>query len=172
MQPAARYVSVSVIALLAVLTVLAAAPGGASAETGEAADPETVTTILHPGWNMVGWLGPETPAVELFEAIPALQRVSAWDAVSQRYQSRTRTTIPRYALRNLEPGMGLWLKLGGDEPFEWTRPVVAGGVLVSLRPGGTWWAGRAPTARESRRRSSASVRPWCAPHVGRDIAGV
>ena len=94
-----------------------------------------MTTILHPGWNMAGWLGPETPATDLFEAIPALERVYTWDAEHQRYQSRARTSIPRHGLLELQSGMGLWLVLGGDEPFEWARPVDPGGVLVSLRAG-------------------------------------
>ena len=35
---------------------------------------------------MVGWLGPEAPATDLFEAIPALVRAYAWNAAEQRYQ--------------------------------------------------------------------------------------
>ena len=143
MQPAARHLVASAVALIVALLVVATAPLSASAESGDADEPSTVTTTLHPGWNMVGWLGPEAPATEVFEAIPALERVSAWDAVNQRYHSRTRTTIPRYALRSLQPGMGLWLRLGGDEPFEWTRPMGASGVLVSLHAGRNLvgWAG-------------------------------
>ncbi|MDE2697050.1 MAG: carboxypeptidase-like regulatory domain-containing protein [Chloroflexota bacterium] len=143
MQPTVRSFGGSAIALLAVLVVLATAPTRASAQSEDAADSETVTTTLHPGWNMVGWLGPDAPASDLFEAIPALQRALAWDAEHQRYQRRTRTSISRYGLRDLQPGMGLWLVLGGDEPFEWTRPVVAGGVLASLRAGRNLvgWAG-------------------------------
>ncbi|MYE32328.1 MAG: M1 family metallopeptidase [Chloroflexi bacterium] len=174
MQPTVRSFGGSAIALLAVLVVLATAPTRASAQSEDAADSETVTTTLHPGWNMVGWLGPDAPASELFEAIPALQRVSAWDPVHQRYLSRTRTTIPRHALRDLRPGMGLWLKLGGDEPFEWTRPVVAGGVLVSLRAGRNLvgWAGTDGTAIEEALRrfggSLLAVSQWDADSQGYD----
>ena len=132
------------VALLAVLAVLAAAPTPASAESEDAGEPETVTTTLHPGWNMVGWLGPDAPATALFEAIPALRRVSAWDPVNQRYLSRTRTSIPRHALKQLTPGMGLWLRLGGDAPVEWRRPALNRSVLLPLHRGLNLvgWTGR------------------------------
>ncbi len=136
---------VAAVVLVAVLLgiVLASAPPRASAAADEAAEPDTVTTVLEPGWNMVAWLGPDAPATDLFEAIPALIRASAWDADNQRYQRRTRNSVSRYGLRDLEPGMGLWLELGGDVPFEWTRAAPEGGVLLSLRAGRNLvgWAG-------------------------------
>lgn len=160
MQTAERRLAASVVALIAALVVLAAAPVTASAESGDAGEPETVTTTLHPGWNMVGWLGPPTPAVKLFEAIPDLQRASAWDAEHQRYLSRTRTSISRYGLRELRPGMGLWLQRGGEEAFEWTRPVDAGGVLVSLHAGRNlvgWAGGDGTETGEALARFGASL---------------
>ena len=124
-------------ALLAALAVLLLAAGLAPASPSEAADEtaeaETITTILHPGWNMVGWLGPETPVADLFEALPQLQRVSAWDAGEASYQRAFRG---RYAqLPSLTPGVGLWLHLGGDATVQWTRSVSGEAVLLSLRTG-------------------------------------
>ena len=135
MRPPFRSALGAALVVLVVGAALAGESGRASAESDESPDPGTITTVLQPGWNMVGWLGPEAPATDLFEAIPALVRASAWDAAEQRYQRRTRTSVARYGLRDLEPGMGLWLELGGDAPFEWTRPAPEGGVLLSLRAG-------------------------------------
>ena len=104
----------------------------------DAAEPspgESITTELHPGWNMVGWLGPEAPVSELFEAIPALKRIYAWNSEVQRYQSAWPTSTPLYGLRQLIPGMGLWLFIDGESPVAWTRPVAAEGRVLPLRSG-------------------------------------
>ena len=140
MLPGSRHV----LALAFAALVLGLLVAGTPARTAAAADdPDTVKTVLLPGWNMVAWLGPEAPATDLWEAIPALRRASAWDAEHQRYQRRIRTSVTQHGLRTLEPGMGLWLDLGGDAPVEWTQTVAPGGVLVPLRPGRNLvgWAG-------------------------------
>ncbi len=161
---ATRGVLGAALAVLVVGAALAGTPARASAESGEAAGAETVTTVLQPGWNMVGWLGPEAPVTDLFEAIPALERVSAWDAAEQRYRWRARHIIPRYALEVVEPGMGLWLELGGDLPFQWTRPASAISVLLSLQAGRNLvgWAGRDETAIEeaTSRFGDSLARTW------------
>ncbi len=140
MLPTSRRFFALALAAIALGFLLAGTSARASAASG---DPDMVTTVLQPGWNMVAWLGPEAPATDLFEAVPALRRAWRWDADHQRYERRTRTSVPHHGLRTLQPGMGLWLELGGDGPFEWTRPVVEGGVLVSLRAGRNLvgWAG-------------------------------
>ena len=38
-----------------------------------AADDETITTTLYPGWNLIGWIHEETPASEVFEQLPELE---------------------------------------------------------------------------------------------------
>ena len=135
-----RHILPLTLAALALGALVAGTPARASA-TPE--DPGTATTVLEPGWNMVAWLGPEAPATDLFEAVPALRRAWAWDAEHQRYLSRTRTSVPLHGLRTLDPGMGLWLDLGGNAPFDWRQDVAPGGVLVSLRAGQNLvgWAG-------------------------------
>ena len=150
MRPPVRFPLGAVLVVGLLVAMLAGEPARASAESGELGESgesgaaDTITTVLHPGWNMVAWVGPEAPVTAIFETIPALRRVSAWDADHQRYQRRTRNSIPLHALRTLTPGMGLWLEMGGDEPFEWTRPVAGGGALVALRAGRNLvgWAGR------------------------------
>ncbi|MYE45222.1 MAG: hypothetical protein F4X25_00415 [Chloroflexi bacterium] len=122
-------------ALLAALAALLFTAG--LAHTSEASDGAseggTITTLLHPGWNMVGWVGPETPTSELFDALPQLQTVGAWDASAGAY---------RYEWRGLKndvpavtPGMGLWLYLGGDRQLYWTRPGTSDGVVLRLGAG-------------------------------------
>ncbi len=160
MRPRISGLLVAAMLALTVGIVFASAPSRASAESEEAPGPGTITTTLHPGWNMVAWLGPEAPATDLFEAIPALVRASAWDADNQRYLRRTSNSIARYGLRELEPGMGLWLELGGDTPFEWTRATPEGGVLLSLRAGRNlvgWGGNSAMPAGDALDRFGASL---------------
>ena len=123
--------------LLVALTLLVLASGMAPARTTAASEeaPEagTVTTVLYPGWNLVGWVGPSTSTSELFDAIPALRQASAWDAEAQAYRHALRR---RYNdVPTLTTGMGLWLRLDGDSTAEWSRAVSREGVLLSLRTG-------------------------------------
>ena len=126
----ARPALLAVFLLAAGLTPVRASASEPADETAEAG---TIVTWLQPGWNMVGWVGPETSAAELFEALPTLQRVSAWDTGAGSYQRAFRGSYT--PLPSLTPGMGLWLHLGGDATVEWTRSVSGEAVLLSLRTG-------------------------------------
>ena len=99
-------------------------------------------TELRPGLNLAGWTEAGADVAALFEAIPRLDRAYAWDADKRRYRRAARDGSGD--LRTLTPGMGLWLTLGGAEPFTWTRPALASGGLVQLREGRNLvaWAGR------------------------------
>ena len=160
-------------ALLVTLALLAlgigVAPGHAVAASDAAgtSEADTITTVLYPGWNLVGWVGADAPTSELFDAIPALRQVSAWDAEAQAY---------RHALRRryddvpaLTPGVGLWLRLDGSSAVEWIRPVSGEGMLLSLRAGRNLvgWTGRdgAPVAQAMTSLGDAMVRArgWDAP---------
>ena len=94
---------------------------------------DAITTTLHPGWNMVGWLGPDTPASEIFDAVPELGEVVAWDAVTQRYMRMSRSGDGE--LLTLTPGMGFWLHVEGDERVPWTRASVSDGLVLDLYEG-------------------------------------
>ena len=115
----------------------------------------TITTQLQPGWNMIGWLGPDTTAAELFDAIPALNFLVAWDGGAQRYRWVWRPTIGSRGLQEISRGRGLALHIQGEAAVEWTRPAAEGVVLLPLprgrQPG---HLGRAATGRRSRRRST------------------
>ncbi len=56
-------------------------------ESAAADSGETFTTQLQPGFNLAGWIGPESGVDALFDAIPELEGVYAWDAGEQRYRS-------------------------------------------------------------------------------------
>ena len=130
-----RFALLTALAALVLCAGLGPARAAASDDSADTSDVTTITTVLHPGWNMVGWVGPETPAERLFEAIPALESVFAWDSEAQQYQWQTRTRTPDHGLRQLTPGHGLWLYLGGTEVVEWTRPVSDEVVLLELHAG-------------------------------------
>ncbi len=138
-MPHLRAVLIAGVAFLALAVGLVAA-----APTASAQGPATATTTLRPGLNLAGWTEAEADAAALFEAIPRLDMAYAWDAAAQRFRWAARDGSGD--LRTLTPGMGLWLALGGAEPFIWTRSMLPpGGVgLVPLREG--WnlvaWSGR------------------------------
>ena len=149
---------------------VAPTPETASADSSAAPEAGPITTELQPGWNMIGWVGPETLSRQLFEEIPTLRRISAWDATEERYRRAWRSRhaqLPRLTL-----GMGVWLLIDGNEPFGWTRPVGTNGAAPPLRAGLNLvaWAGEDGTpVREAVARLGAaaiSVRDWDAGSQG------
>ena len=138
-MPHLRAVLIAGLALLALVVGLAA-----SATTASAQGATTATTTLRPGLNLAGWTEAEADAAALFEAIPRLDMAYAWDAAAQRFRWAARDGSGD--LTTLTPGMGLWLALGGAEPFIWTRPMLPpGGIgIVPLREGWNFvaWSGR------------------------------
>ena len=138
----ARTVCAGTAALLALALAAALLPNAptAAADSGDA-----ITTELRPGLNLAGWTQPETPVAAIFDAIPRLTYVYAWDADDQWFRWATLTASGVVGdLEVLTPGMGLWLDVGGEEAFAWTRPLILQAGLADLRPG--WnlvaWAGR------------------------------
>ena len=149
-------------ALLAAFALGAAfAPPHASADA-PAADAGAIATRLLPGWNLVGWIGPDTPSRQAFERLPALARIEAWDSEEQRYLIASRGRYGK--LPTLTPGMGLWMLVRGSAPVEWTRPVAPDGVLLEIRPGRNLvaWADRrsAPFGDAAARFGDALTRAW------------
>lgn len=91
------------------------------------------TRTLHPGDNLIGWVWyPVTPQ-ELFSQVPEAELVYAWDASASQF----RFAVPGFDvnLKTIQPGMGLFLRIGGDQPVEWQQPTVANGEWVDLKPG-------------------------------------
>ena len=105
-----------------VITAMAlAASLGVRASAEEEAS--QIVTELQPGLNPIGWIEAEAPVGRLFEEIPCLEAVYAWDAAEQRYVAASRS-VPRslWTLQSLEPGAGLYLNLDDGPAFEWRRP--------------------------------------------------
>ena len=106
---------------------------------------EAVVTELQPGWNLVGWTEAEADISAIFEAIPQLSLVYAWDAEEQNFRGAARDGSDRFvgSLEALTPGMGLWLWLQGEQGFTWQRTSIPESTVASLHPG--WnllaWAG-------------------------------
>ena len=135
-----RFPYLLVVPLLAVLLWAASAPP----TLAEAQEPEfeTITTLLYPGWNMVGWVGPPTPVARIFEDIPELTHIYGWDTQDQRYRRSTPTSTG-YRMSRAALGQGFWFFIAGDTVVEWVRPVWDRYALLSLEAGLnlTGWAG-------------------------------
>ena len=137
---------------MALLLALVLTPGS---ETASAHPSHPATTILLPGFNLAGWIEPQAGVAELFEALPELKAVYAWDATEQRYRS---SSAPGAGdLTTLTPGMGLWLDIAGDEPVPWTRSAAPdpGTGLVTLREGWNlvaWYGGENGAGFDARLR--------------------
>ncbi|MXY88762.1 MAG: hypothetical protein F4Y92_07880 [Dehalococcoidia bacterium] len=139
-----RFASLGAKGLAGLLVGLAVWALAFSSETASASG-ETVTTELAPGWNVAGWTEAEAPVETLFEMIPDLEVAYAWDAEKQTFLWAVREeSVHSQTLETLTPGMGLWLYLGGTEPFMWTRELLLKSGVASLQAG--WnlvgWGGR------------------------------
>ena len=139
--PSVRLVLIAGAAVLALAVMLVESALTASAQGAR------ITTTLQPGINRVGWAEAEADVATLFEAIPRLDRAYAWDVAMRRVRWVARDGSGD--LTTLTPGMGLWLALGGTEPFAWARFLLppAGIGLIPLREGWNFiaWAGRDST---------------------------
>ena len=128
------------VVVVALAVGLASAHGSASAQ---APATDTVTTPLQPGWNLVGWMGSDTTAADLFAAIPTLRVVAAWDDEAGRYRWARRGGTAPPALTQVTRGKALFLWVGGTKAVQWRRPASADGMLLSLPSGYSLvgWAG-------------------------------
>ena len=140
-MPPVRLVLIAGAAVLALAVMLVESALTASAQGAR------ITPTLQPGINRVGWAEAEADVATLFEAIPRLDIAYAWDAAMRRVRWAARDGSGDLTM--LTPGMGLWLALGGTEPFAWARFLLppAGIGLIPLREGWNFiaWAGRDST---------------------------
>ncbi len=89
--------------------------------------------VLHPGDNLIGWVGYAVSAQDVFDQIPQAELIYTWDAESSRYHVSARNV--QSSLQTIRPGMGLVVRIAGDDPVEWHQPTVADGEWVALKPG-------------------------------------
>ncbi len=106
--------------------------------------PVAIRTVLQPGLNLAGWTEPDAGVSAIFDAIPDLAYVYAWDADEQWFRWATRIDSGVVGdLETLTPGMGLWLDVAGDQAVTWERLLIPQSGLAELREG--WnlivWAG-------------------------------
>ena len=133
MRPAGlRALVVAAVVVTAAGVGLWTPQGSASAQAPAAS---TITTELQPGWNLIGWMGPDTTTRALFDAIPELNLIVSWDEEAQRHRWAWRPAIGSRGLRDVSRGRGLALHIGGEAAVEWTRPAAEGVVLLPLREG-------------------------------------
>ncbi|MYA02070.1 MAG: carboxypeptidase regulatory-like domain-containing protein [Chloroflexi bacterium] len=145
----------SLIGLIVGLAFLAAAGLVVAAAEEQSGKPETFITRLQPGDNLVGWTTDATPVEALFEAIPQIGVVWAWDS-SRREWRFAGPSVPDHlwTLHTLTPGMGLRLRIAGGRAVDWQRPRHPAQGTVGLDAG--WnlvaWMGRdaAPLGRVAR----------------------
>ena len=152
------------LAIVAALTALLLSAGLAAAQD----PPETATaTRLQPGLNLVGWVGEPTPVSQLFQQIPQLEAIWAWDAELRDWIVAA-PGAPEWlgGLGRVTAGMGLRMQLGGDQPCLWQRSTEPTRGLVKLRTG--WnlvaWSGADGAAIEDVAKgigwSLRTVRRW------------
>ena len=106
------------------------------------ADEDALTTTLHPGWNLVGWIHEETPTADLFEQLDSLESIHDGSGQSMRRPVADAPAAEDAAL-TLQPGRGYWLRIGSDQPLDWTRPAEPSTLRFQLEPGNQLvaWAG-------------------------------
>ena len=101
--------------------------------------------VLEPGTSATVRTGAESVSIAaLFEAAPQIASVSRRKSDADTYAYAFPGLHPSAGdLTTLQPGMGVVIRLGGDEPVEWTRPIVPAAGLVELRTGVNWtgWLG-------------------------------
>ncbi|MXX81002.1 MAG: carboxypeptidase regulatory-like domain-containing protein [Chloroflexi bacterium] len=138
-----RILAVLAVAL-AVTLIAVVLPTPIAADERADNTPGLRTITLQPGDNFVGWVDEPISLDDLLDQLPALERISTWDADEQLEVSAT-LDDRRWSgsLQSLEPGGAYVLRLGGDLPVEWTRPIVPAAGLVELRTGENWaaWLG-------------------------------
>ena len=106
------------------------------------ADEDALTTTLHPGWNLIGWIHEETPAADLFDQLDSLESIHDGSGQSMR-RPATDAPASEDAALTLQPGRGYWLRIGSDQPLDWTRPAQPSTLRFQLEPGNQLvaWAG-------------------------------
>ena len=123
-----RRIALAIAAALAALLL--------SAGLTNAQEPPETATRLEPGLNLVGWVGEPTPVSQLFQQIPRLEAIWAWDAELRDWIVAA-PNAPEWlgGLGRVTAGMGLRMQLGGDQPYLWRRSTQPTRGLVKLRTG-------------------------------------
>ncbi len=88
---------------------------------------------LRPGDNLIGWVGYPTTTEAFFEQLAEAELIYTWDAQLSRYQFAARAFEANLSM--IEPGMGLIVRISGEEPVIWDQPTAADGERLTLEAG-------------------------------------
>ena len=102
----------------------------------------TFLTTLGPGDNSIGWVSEPIGVDEVFASLPEATLIYMWNADERRYLSASREAGG--SLTALEPGMAAMIRIVGDKPVVWERPLTPARGTVALYRGVNWvtWVGR------------------------------
>ena len=102
-------------------------------------DDGAITTTLHPGWNLVGWIHEEIGASDVFAQVDELELIHDGD---EHLVRRSAPDDPA-ALQSLQPGRGYWFHINSERPIDWSRPAEPSTRRFHLEPGEQLvaWAG-------------------------------
>lgn len=106
---------------------------------------ETITTTLHPGWNLVGWIHEETGAGAIFDELPGLTAIL--DGADRALSADGGSGNGSSGGDVLQPGRGYWFRLEGDAPLEWRRSAQSAVRRFELEPGSQLVAWAGPNGR-------------------------
>ena len=94
----------------------------------ESRDGIWLSTPLYPGLNFIGWTEAPIAVSDLFAAIPRIDIVYSWNAMSQGWIAVWPEAVSLGALTTLRPGMGIWLRISEGPPMRWERRVAPGNL--------------------------------------------
>lgn len=103
---------------------------------------DSIVTELHPGWNLIGWVQDAAPTSELFDAIPVLDRVAAYDSASASWVVSVRAGQSGN-VQTLRPGRAYWLHVNAEQSVEWIRTRGSYNNQTELQGGNNFVAWRA-----------------------------
>ena len=150
MMPTGARLRIAVVATVASVLLLAVIRPASAA-----ADDETITTTLYPGWNLIGWIHEETDASEVFEQLPALTSIRGDGGRVVRGATPDGPARPF----TLQTGHGYWFRIGGDRAVDWQRRY-SGSVTQIKRDAGRHliaWGGPDRTAFDRAMRGVAEA---------------
>ncbi len=139
-----RRISIALSLCVGVFLLLSVSWAVATAEDSQEAPSETRLVRLEPGDNFIGWIAEGVSIEDLFESIPQVVALWHWDAETQTYELAA-PVLPKqlWSIGRIEPGMGVFVRVGGEDVVEWHQPITPARGLVELRTGENWvaWAG-------------------------------
>ena len=127
------------VSLCSALVAVSVVAASLIIERSAMASDETTATTLYPGWNLIGWIHEDRPTSELFQELPQLEAIYAYDGSSAH---RNRPAIEQ-ELNALKFGIGYWFRVDSPRPFTWLRHGAPSGHSLQLTegPSAVAWTG-------------------------------